>query len=183
MLPELYNTRAEAMWEHISENVEVIDKTILDAGCGRGDIVMRAWCDGARAVYGIDNSKIDLNEARLRSWALVKEGAHIYFMNKDIESWSERWPGHHDIIICTSVLPYLVNPDKVLQNIYRDSDVAIIECQYAGDGPGFKNIADDKQMVNWLSDFGWAKIDKIGYTVVESRDMQRSIWRCVKDDQ
>lgn len=179
LLPEPYNTRAKDMWKIISDNVDFMDKTVLDVGCGRGDLMMRAWLWGARVVYGIDNSKIEIKEARLRSWEMVKEGAKLYFMEKNIEHWSERWPGYHDIVLCTSVLPYLYNPDKTLYNIHQDCGLAIIECQYAGDGPGLKRIKNDADMKEWLSKFDWLSVKKIGSTNVESRPgVKRSIWMC-----
>ena len=165
LLPELYNTRAENMWGQITEHVDFANKTVLDVGCGRGDLMMRAWTWGARVVYGIDNSKIELQEARLRSWDMVKEGAKLYFMEKNIEHWSERWPGYHDIVLCTSVLPYIVDPDRLLLNIHRDSDTAIIECQYAGDGPGLEYIKNDTDMKEWLSKFDWFSVKKIGHVI------------------
>jgi len=179
-LPELYNTRAEKMWEQIDKAVDFTDKTVLDVGCGRGDLMMRAWQSGARVVYGIDNSKIELNEAKLRSWNMVKEGARLYFMTKDIEQWSSKWPGFNDIVICTSVLPYLIEPEKTIEHIARDSDIAIIECQYHGDGPGFEYIKHDDDMKNWLHAYGgWFSVLKIGSTDVESRPgVKRSIWLC-----
>lgn len=180
LLPELYNTRADKIWEQIDKIVDFTDKTVLDVGCGRGDLMMRAWQSGARAVYGIDNSKIEIKEARLRSWNMVKEGAMLFFVEKNVESWNNKWPGFHDIVICTSVLPYLIDPDKLLENISRDSDIAIIECQYAGDGPGFEYIEHDDDMKNWLhASGGWFSVLKIGSTDVESRPgVSRSIWMC-----
>ena len=181
LLPPLYNTRAGSMWDQIAKAADFVGKTVLDVGCGRGDLALRAWAEGASTVYGIDNSRIELKEARLRAWSMVKDGARVFFMHKDIEAWDERWPGYHDIIICTSVLPYTIDPNKLLHNICRDSKIAFIECQYAGDGPGFSTITNDKQMKNWLSDFDWDEIEKIGYTTVASRkDTTRSIWRCTR---
>ena len=104
-------------------------------------------------------------------------------MEKNIEHWSERWPGYHDIVLCTSVLPYIVDPDRLLLNIHRDSDTAIIECQYAGDGPGLEYIKNDTDMKEWLSKFDWFSVKKIGSTNVESRPgVKRSIWMCKKQE-
>lgn len=178
LIPELYNTRAEDMWEIIQKRVSFADKTVLDVGCGRADLLVRAWCAGAQVVYGIDNSPISLQDARMRTWPLVKEGAHIFFMQKNLEHWSDRWPGHHNIIICTSVLPYLVDRDRILKRIKRDSDIAIIECQYKGDGPGLENIKNDDQMRKWLGEFEWDSVERMGKTDIVSRDMKRTLWKC-----
>lgn len=178
LVPEAYNTRADEMWRHIEKHVDFSDKSVLDVGCGRADLMVRSWMSGARAVYGIDSSPITINEARIRTLDLVKAGARIYFLQKDIEQWSTRWPGKHDIVICTSVLPYTKEPDVLMRNMRRDAKQAIIECQYAGDGPGFDHIKNDSDMLSWLMMFGWHEIDKIGFSTVVSRDRTRSIWLC-----
>jgi SAM-dependent methyltransferase len=177
-IPELYNTRAEEIWDVISKRIVFDGKTVLDVGCGRADLMARIWCAGARVVYGIDNSPIELREARLRTLYMVKEGAAIYFLHKNLEHWSDKWPGRHDIIICTSVLPYTIDPDRILQRIQKDCDVAIIECQYAGDGPGFDDIQNDDQMRKWLTDYDWSSVEKIGKSKVVSRNTTRTIWKC-----
>jgi SAM-dependent methyltransferase len=181
LIPDLHNTRAEEMWSHIEKSVDFANKTVLDVGCGYADFMVRAWQAGARAVFGIDNSSIVLSDARIRTLPLVREGAGIFFMQKDAEHWSDRWPGYHDIVICTSVLPYMLDPNKLLKNIQRDSGIAIIECQYAGDGPGFDNISNDEDMRKWLSKFEWSSVDKIGSSVLKSRNRTRSIWRCINE--
>jgi SAM-dependent methyltransferase len=181
LLPPLHNTRADSIWTHISKAVDFTDKTVLDMGCGRGDIAMRAWCAGAERVFGIDKNKIEISDAKIRSGRLMIARAHIHFLPKDIDEIDDKWPGHHDIVICTSVLPYLDDPDKALRYMCDYSDAAIIECQYKGDGPGFENIKNDKDMRDWLDKFDWKEIDKIGSTKLESRDASRSIWKCNND--
>lgn len=166
------------MWNAIVKKVDFIDKTVLDAGCGHGDLVMYAWMSGAKAVVGVDKDKIALTDARLRAGEMILSGARITFVEKDIEQWDSKWPGKYDIVFCTSVLPYLLDPDRLLANICNDSKIAIIECQYAGDGPGFTHIANDEQMLAWLQKFCWTGVARIGQSYLASRDLYRSIWMC-----
>ena len=165
------------MWSYIVKNVDFDDKSVIDVGCGYADFMWRAYAAGARAVFGYDNDKTVnyIASERLETYGYV--GKPVYIMNSDIQNWDEKWPGKHDIAICTSLLPYLKSPGYILECIIRDSDIAIIECQYAGDGPGFDWLNDDSAMAFWLFANGAQESSKLGETCIIGRDKYRTIWK------
>lgn len=168
------NKRSDSQWQIISEHVEVAGKTMLDLGCGYADLLFSCWSAGAAFACGLDKDR-SVIEAAFAKFQ-VGDTSNVRLAVANIEQLS-KWETE-DIIICFSVLPYLANPDKVLAWIKDHSRLALIECQYAGDGPGPENIRDDYQMWAWLAAAGWSKIEPIGKTLVEGREKYRTIWRC-----
>ena len=184
----LHNTRADEMWRSIIKHVDFEDKSVIDVGCGYGDFLWRAYAAGARAVFGYDNDKAVNYSANERLESYGYTGKPVYVMNSDVQNWNEKWPGKHDIAICTSVLPYFDNedyillphfdnPNYMLECILRDSEVAVIECQYAGDGPGLSWLSNDVDMSYWLFSQGAHEAIIIGKTHISGRDKFRTIWR------
>lgn len=83
-----------------------------------------------------------------------------------------------NMFYCFSVLPYLKNKESFLQYLASKDAVSFIEMQYAGDGPGPKDIEDDGDMFDLLGECGFNKFRKIGSTPVVGRNISRSIWKC-----
>lgn len=163
-----YNVRSPKQWAIISEQVDFKDKTVLDVGCGKGDILFRVFDAGAQ-VTGIDK-----DDANIRYIHNIRPEVDLFF--DDIELMTTHWV---DIIICFSVLPYLKRPEITLKWISHHSDIAFIECQYAGDGPGFAFLTDNDAMREWLLVAGqFEKVQPIGHTIVEGRNKNRFIWMC-----
>ncbi len=164
---KVHNVRSPQQWEIISRHVDFQGKKVLDLGCGGGDILCRAFEAGA-IVAGVDQDKTNF-----------KKDVHpeIMRLEDDIETLGI-YP-HVDIIICFSVLPYLKRPDQMLNLLNFRSDFALIECQYAGDGPGFPFLLGNDEMQSWLLEVGqFEKVRTIGHTLVEGRDKKRFIWMC-----
>ena len=174
----LYNTRADEMWEFMVKNVDFVEKSVLDAGCGYADLMWRAYKAGAKIVFGFDIDKHVVYWAGDRLDSYGFSNAPIYVLRGDINRWSEKWPGKHDVVICTSVLPYLEEPAYIIECMLRDSETAIIECQYSGDGPGFERIKDDKDMAQWIMECGANNVEIIGKTQIRDRSAERTIWKC-----
>lgn len=171
---ETYNTRAPDMWSLISKNVDFEGKSVLDLGCGYGDFLLLAHYAGASKIAGVDNNSRIISKVRERIDKKAKN-SHIRLYIEDIETLSLKdW----DIVLCFSVLPYLNNPDKLLNKIYFNSKIALIEAQYQGEPYCLQNIKNDKDMREWLQSIGWDCITNLGYTDVEIRNAKRTIWRC-----
>jgi SAM-dependent methyltransferase len=166
---KIHNTRSPEQWEIISRHVDFKGKTVLDLGCGKGDILFRAFEAGAQ-VTGIDNNPEQIRyikDAMPEVNVAVDDIAFMIMQSKV------------DIIICFSVLPYLKLPSNMLLWINFHSDVALIECQYAGDGPGLSFLKGNNDMRAWLLEAGqFEKVQVIGHTFVEGRNKNRFIWMC-----
>jgi SAM-dependent methyltransferase len=166
---KVHNVRSPEQWEIISRHVDFKGKTVLDLGCGKGDILFRAFEAGAKAV-GIDKDQGNIEY-------LCDVYPEVTALCDDIERIWLIPPT--DIIICFSVLPYLHALGYVLKMINRYSDIALIECQYAGDGPGLSFLKGNNDMRTWLLEAGqFEKVQVIGHTFVEGRDKNRFIWMC-----
>jgi SAM-dependent methyltransferase len=174
-LPSIHNTRSPAQWEIISRHIDFADKTVIDLGCGYGDLLFRIADAGAEIVIGVENdfSIYQKLQKRSRGWPeIVVSPAHIYDVLPDVSGY--------DVAICFSVLPYLERWYYVLRWMRRFSKVALIEVQYQGDGPGRTwpaRIRDDYQM-RILLELLWDDVSPIGKTHVEGRGVDRTIWLC-----
>jgi len=193
-MPPLYNQRAGHMWDIISQHVDFKGKSVIDLGCGHGDLLVRAYAAGATHLFGYDKDLDALNDTRqkLESIQAVLNTGKVYLEQCDMVSveCQKDWKSIHcDIAICCSVLPYLqyypIYPDTlsfpsgILKLMFDNAPLSIIECQYAGDGPGFNSIPDDIIMGVWLENAaGWSTVTPIGKTFVEGRDKWRTIWKC-----
>lgn len=172
----VHNIRSPEQWDIIYDHVYFQGKTVIDLGCGKGDIVFRAFDAGAN-IYGVD---LDAKNIEY----ILSVSPHVKVVMNDIETMMRDldYVGMWDpvnIIICFSVLPYLKQPGDVLKWINDHSDIALIECQYAGDGPGLDFLSGNDDMKEWLLQVGGFKeVDVIGHTLVEGRNKKRFIWRC-----
>ena len=169
----VYNVRSPEQWEIISKQVDFKGKTVLDLGCGKGDILCRAFGAGAEVV-GIDNDQDNIGYIH----SVHPEVKAIF---GDLERLAIDHPSachNTDIIICFSVLPYLVEPGYWLNWMNCNSNIVLIECQYDGDGPGFYHLRNNSDMRRWLKLAGFKKVQPIGHTLVEGRNKKRYIWMC-----
>lgn len=178
------NIRAKEMFEIMNQYVFFENKMVLDLGAGYCDIAMMAIDAGATNVVGIEKDpnvfQIALNKIENTTYA-----RRIQLMDVDIELFLPAMSAKFDIVMCTSVLPYLKEPKKVLAWMAENVDVSIIEVQYIGDGPPGDSfgIADDSEMVRYLSTF-WKKKNQVvraGETVLNIRPAKRTIWVCRKN--
>jgi len=175
------NKRAEEMWSYIDSSIDFRDKRVLDLGCGPGDFLTRSLLSGASFVMGVETDYVIASwaDARMLSdgWALDRYAISVNDIDSIVLEDDKDYKGF-DIIICFSVLPYLDGPGNAMLWVKDNCDVAVIECQYHGDGPGPEYIKNDDDMSSRLKGLGWGKVDKIGWTDVRIRPAKRSIWKC-----
>ena len=149
------------MWDIISPHYEWRGKTILDIGCGGGDMMYYAEQEGAHAV-GVD----------LDPGAAIEHG--LTAQTQDLNEFMENAQGDWDVIFCFSVLPY-VNAERTLNNMADKAVISFIEAQYLGDGPG--TIFCQDAMKKILKKH-WPQVELLGHTEIKDRGMVRDIWKC-----
>jgi len=156
------NIRSPEQWGIISAEVDFAGKTVLDLGCGHGDLLMFARNAGAN-VLGVDNKPTPTTKIR-----------EIPVLPMSIQDYLLRRPSHFDVVFCFSVLPYIRDVGTILDGMRHIADIALIECQLVGDGPGTMTEAELWELLGKR----WESVRKIGHTVVEGRNTERPIWLC-----
>lgn len=172
--PPIHNERSPDQWE-IIKGVN-FSGTVVDLGCGYADILFRLSRLGKSAwLIGVDDNPSIV----FRNQGVNEEHTlGVEFWNVTVEDFVSGWNyGTIDTAICFSVLPYLDSPDYLLAFLRHNTKQTLIECQYAGDGPGFRDIKDDYDMGVWLGQF-WKRYRPLGYTTIDYRDVDRTIWLC-----
>lgn len=168
---QVHNIRSPQQWEIISGHVNFEGMNVIDLGCGYGDL-LRFIRDKGEASYvlGVDQ------EIAPEGLPVVLEGLESYTAREPTIRWN--------VALCSSVLPYLpdATASRVLSWMYKNADIALVECQYDGDGPGPAFLRSDKDMKTHLREFGWTSVEAIGKTLVEGRDKHRTIWMCTKGE-
>lgn len=165
------NTRSPAQWAVLKDALDWNDKWVLDAGCGHGDLLLYAKQAGAH-VFGIEANP-DI--------ALSTRDRGVPVICLDLNEYMECSIGldHYDAAICFSVLPY-VDVGRTLHNLSEIADMAFIEAQLVGDGPGC--FTDEDELQDRLLEY-WPKVTRIGETRVEIRDAVRAVWKCEHDTE
>lgn len=186
-IPPDQNTRAEAVWRIISQNVDFRNKRVIDLGCGTGDFLWRPIIAGARQVRGFD---IDLSKNQYCHEEIRTTSEIVYTTAiQNINSWvlrNEKFDGSEtkEIAFCFSVLPYLDDVPATLKWMANNFPLCLIECQYADDGPGLPNIGGDRGMMQYLLNNGFNRAVALGKTMVKDRfypngkQVYRTIWKC-----
>lgn len=156
------NTRSPEQWDIIRAEVDFVGKKVLDLGCGHGDLLMFAQNAGAN-VLGVDNKSTITTKQR-----------KIPVLPMSIQDYLLRRPSHFDVVFCFSVLPYVRDIDAILDGLRDIADIAFVEVQLKGDGPGTMTEAE---LWGLLAE-QWESVRKIGHTVVQGRNTERPIWLC-----
>jgi SAM-dependent methyltransferase len=159
------NVRSPEQWAAISAVMDFEGKTVLDVGCGYGDLLLFAQEAGAKVVGVDENPNIALT-ARER-------GLDVFC--GDLNFYMSQSKTHYDIVFCFSVLPYVFGKDRTLANLAAIADVAFIEVQLFGDGPGY--FTDEDELYDSLRQH-WRNVTRVGQTIVEVRNTVRAIWMC-----
>lgn len=169
---KIHNRRFPSQWEIIKNNVDFTNKKVIDLGCGYGDILYKCYQKNADCI-GIEYDKNVFNHLtdRMLNLPILLKKFNLDDIHNKLSTTL------FDVGICFSVLPYIDNPDDVLEWMQLHCDVSLIECQYDKDGPGISSIKNDNDMECWLLKF-WESVKKIGETKVNGRNISRSIWKC-----
>lgn len=167
------NSRAQKQFEILTKKVDFLNKTVIDLGCGHGDILFMSSISGASSCVGVDYNQSIVNQNKL------KNTGNVSFVHQSIEEFiAKNASAYFDVSVCFSVLAYLSSPESVVNWMKSHSKIAFIESQYNGDGPGFLQIHNDYQMQKWIGSGDW-----IGETYIEGRDRWRSIWMIINESQ
>ncbi len=171
----IVNTRAEQQFKILAQRVSFEDRGVIDFGCGYGDLLYLIKQAGANTI-GVNKSSEELKAAIGKGLVALYEDLDKTFASASDGIEETFCP--HDIGICFSVLPYLKDPIPLLFYMFEECTISFIECQYAGDGPGFDCLKNDEDMENWLKTVGWLDVKAIGKTYISDRDKWRTIWMC-----
>lgn len=161
------------MWRQIEESTDFNKKKVLDLGGGYCDLAIFANKAGARVMVVEKDPMV----AERATKHIKDSGAQAVIQQRDIEEFVRKQRSGWDVIICTSVLPYLEHPDRTMEWMAQHAPISIVEHQYAGDGPGPTWIQDDSDMETWLKHF-WPNVQRIGETHVIERGATRTLWKC-----
>jgi 2-polyprenyl-3-methyl-5-hydroxy-6-metoxy-1,4-benzoquinol methylase len=88
-------------------------QTLLDAGCGEGEITKRLHKQFNFKITAIDNDKILMKEAGIKNPGIKFMYGNIYNLNLKKDSF--------DMALCTEVLEHLEYPDKAIEDLKRVS--------------------------------------------------------------
>jgi len=154
-------------------SIDLVGKSVLDLGCGGGDMLQFAAQAGAVEVWGVDNDVAEVAKTLGR----IRTLGNVYMVYCSIDNWFRVSHRVFDVVMCLSVLPYVDDFYATLKLIADHSHIAIIECQYHGDGPGPYWLRCDVDMSGALSSVGFNNVTKLGSTEVLYRNTECALWR------
>ena len=109
----------------VLDSIDWNDKTVLDLGCGTGDVsAMIAEQGGAKLVTGIDYVDSAIRKA--------KEGHTLHnldFSVSSIEDWSKK----SEVVVSLGVLEHMDDPERTLKhmiNLVESKGIIVITCPY-----------------------------------------------------
>lgn len=109
---QFFNGKPDLAKLHIlSEIGDIMDKTLLDVGCGGGDDILTYVEQGAN-VFGIDPSKVMVEEAKKTTglgYKITTESMENASFHKDF----------FDVVVGRFSITYLQNLDKAFAEIHR----------------------------------------------------------------
>jgi len=180
-----HNTRAKEMWSVISPEVSFEGKTVIDIGCGHGDMSRRVFDGGVSLLVSIDSSYDNINATVRNALRDTNYNTRFIPFHRSFEQFvmfDIRAFDIFDIAICFSVLPYFKDGIPLsLQKIASICKYALLECQYHGDGPGPEELKSSEDFKKIILNNGFSEALLMGYSVVKSRGLHRDIFYCKSD--
>lgn len=101
--------------DFIDARASLLDKRVLDVGCGGGILTEAMSRRGAR-VTGIDMGKTPLEVARLH---LLESGLDVEYRQSTAENFAEENEGQFDVVTCMEMLEHVPDPASVVRACYR----------------------------------------------------------------
>jgi 2-polyprenyl-3-methyl-5-hydroxy-6-metoxy-1,4-benzoquinol methylase len=174
-----YNYRAIAQWKLITECVDPERKSVVDLGCGWGDICLNFARNKAWQVTGYDTDPKAISVAKARIFHRQRDLPHlISFQVRDVQYLPDDYYPV-DIILFLSVMPYLIHPRRVLKWIVKHSAMSFIETPYYGrEADGLALTKDDSEMEFLLGGLGFETYLKVGSTTYPKGKNERTMWFC-----
>lgn len=165
--PRAINARMPEAWYHLRHKINE-HETIIDLGCGNGDVGI--WAEKYKhcSVKFVDKDKRKIGNVVNRSTTLPDEYCETIeeFIKRDMSV---------DVIFCFAVFPYIEDKEGLLDYIKGHCKRAYFEIQTKDDGPGTMTLSQIKKMLHkW-----WVDVNEICFTVVEYREKKRHILECI----
>ena len=95
---------------YIMDRVVIVDKQIVDVGCG-GGILSESLAMQAANVTGIDIAEKALSVARLH---LHESDCKVDYQQATAESWAEKHPSSASVVTCMEMLEHVPDPASVV---------------------------------------------------------------------
>lgn len=100
--------------EKIFSDEEILNKSVIDIGCGIGSYSLIFKEKGARTVIGVDFSESSIDVARQE---LEKTGfKNVQFLNTDIRTHNFQKESF-ELVMCRGVIYYISNPYEVIERL------------------------------------------------------------------
>ncbi len=96
----------------ITQQVDLLDKTILDIGCG-GGILTESLANHSAQVTGIDASKMAISAAQEHA---AEHNKSIVYIETTVEEIAKKQPQQFDVVVCMELLEHVPDPLSVVQS-------------------------------------------------------------------
>lgn len=96
---------------YILRHTPLVDKTVLDVGCG-GGILAESMAAAGAVVTGIDLADKPLKVAQLH---LLESGQQVSYRKIAVEALAETHAGQFDVVTCLEMLEHVPDPQSVVR--------------------------------------------------------------------
>jgi 2-polyprenyl-6-hydroxyphenyl methylase / 3-demethylubiquinone-9 3-methyltransferase len=98
---------------YVEKHTPIINKRILDMGCG-GGIFTEALAKAGAIVTGIDLSETAIAVAKKHAEI---SGLNIDYFHEDITDYAKNKAEYFDVIVCMELLEHVENPEKLIETL------------------------------------------------------------------